>query len=140
MTSILQFLNSKYLFINCFFWIEIIQTFLNLEGASKCISKIIITPNFVKKIFVDCLKLIGELTSWTRYLSKAILVLSSKCYFRDLAFPIFLSFYSLAAYCPFQHIKFNEFTSYKNTNFCGQIINYETKTIYNFAGDFGADF
>ena len=45
---------SKCLFIYCFFWIEIIQPFLNLEGASKCISlhsinKIIITPNFIKK-------------------------------------------------------------------------------------------
>ena len=30
---------SKYLFIHCFFWIEIIQPFLNLKGASKCISQ-----------------------------------------------------------------------------------------------------
>ena len=43
----------KYLFIYCFIWIEIIQLFLNLEGASKCISQHHITPNFVKRIFVD---------------------------------------------------------------------------------------
>ena len=29
----------KYLCIHCFFWIEIIQLSLNLEGASKCISQ-----------------------------------------------------------------------------------------------------
>ena len=38
----------------CFFWIEIIQPFLNLEGASKCIlqhhqNKSYVTLNFVKK-------------------------------------------------------------------------------------------
>ena len=47
----------KYLFIYCFFWIEFIRSFLNLEWAEKnafhSIIKIIITPNFAKKIFVD---------------------------------------------------------------------------------------
>jgi len=33
------FFLSKYPFIYCFFWIEIIQPFLNLQGASKCISQ-----------------------------------------------------------------------------------------------------
>ena len=48
-----RFFLWKYLFIYCFIWIEIIQLFLNLEGASKCISQHRITPNFVKRIFVD---------------------------------------------------------------------------------------
>ena len=127
------FYQNIYLFID-FFGLKsfsLIQILRGHQNAFHSIRKIIITPNFVKKIFVDWWKLIGELMSRIRYLSifcKAMLVLSSKSYFRDLAFPIFLSlYYLLAAYCPFQHIKFNEFTSYKNTNFCRKIINIRPK-------------
>jgi hypothetical protein len=49
-TSIHQFNNPQFFFIKIFiFNTKIIQPFLNLEGASKCISQHHWTPNFIEK-------------------------------------------------------------------------------------------
>ena len=74
-------------------------------------------------------RIVSAETIWdnTVFFAK-ILVLSSKSYFRDLAFPNFLS-HKIQQIHELQEFKFLR-TNYQ----------YQTKKIYNFAGDFWAHF